>query len=376
MICLWVLPLAYAILMTCYYLGWQRIAVYESPIIAPRSSVTVIIAARNEAAYIQACIQSILDNQYPAHLLEILVVNDHSEDETVGLVEAMAAQSTVVRLLHLADFMDATTPVKGYKKKAIESAVGLAKGSLIITTDADCEVSKNWIQTLVSVFETQENIQLVTGPVLFYREKSLFECFQSLDFLGLMGITGAGIQGGWQRMGNGANLAYRKSVFTALNGYDGNTHIASGDDMFLIQKVAQQYPNSIFFLKSLEAIVFTEAKPDLSSFISQRLRWGTKNAALPEWPIRLALLLVFVFCCAIMVLGAAAIFWPTAAAYFLGFCLLKMLFDFIFLRTMAQFFRRSDLMRSFFMAFWLHTAYIALLGLGSLFGGRYTWKKR
>ena len=93
MIFLWILPLAYAILMACYYIGWQRIAVYDSPAIVPTSSVTVIVAARNEAAYIQACIQSILNNRYPTHLLEILVVNDHSEDETAALVESIAAQN-------------------------------------------------------------------------------------------------------------------------------------------------------------------------------------------------------------------------------------------------------------------------------------------
>ncbi len=376
MIALWLLPLAYATLMSSYYLGWRSVPVWATPTLkTPTMSVTVIIAARNEAAYIVACLQSILDNRYPTHLLEIIVVNDHSEDQTADLVLKFAIQYPRVRLVNLVDYMGDSLP-QGHKKKSISVAIQQATSNLIVTTDADCEVSKTWLPALVSVFEAQEHIQLVTAPVQFYREKNLLGRFQSLDFLGLMGITAAGIYSGWQRMGNGANLAYRKSVFTAVNGYEGNTHITSGDDMFLIQKVAQVYPDGVFFLKTLDALVFTEPKPDIGSFISQRLRWGTKNAALPEWPIRLALILVFLFCWAILALGIGSIFWVGYLPYFIGFCFSKMFFDYIFLREMCLFFDRRDLLRSFFASFWLHTTYIALIGLGSLIWTRYTWKSR
>lgn len=323
----------------------------------------------------EACLRSIVGGSYPSSLLEIIVIDDFSEDET-----AAVASRFPVRLIRLADFLPKEANAQANKKKAIEIGIAHARGELIVTTDADCVVPMDWLRLIVSASENQK-AKIVCAPVAFHREKNLLQRFQSLDFLGLMGITAAGVQLGWQRMGNGANLAYRKAVFEELGGFSGNAHLASGDDVFLVQKVAARWPGSVFFLKNFAATVLTEAPPDVPSFIRQRLRWGTKNAALTEWPLRLVLLTVFLFCWSILinsVLAVVGIFTGNGLllAVVLAQIFAKATFDHVFLREVCRFFKRKDLLRWFVPSFLLHTLYIPALGTASLFFKKYTWKGR
>jgi len=380
--------LTYIGLLLVYWYGWRTTPeTILSPNFTPSLPVTVVIAARNEAENILPCLVSVLACHYPPDLLEILVVDDHSTDDTTIVVDSLILKnnpkSPRIRLISPKE------NEKLGKKAAITRAVAEAQGSIILTTDADCTVTKNWILLFAAAFEHPKNAafpasaMLITGPVAFHREQTTFEYFQSLDFLGLMGITGAGIHLGFQRMGNGANLAFRKSVFEAVGGYRGNNALASGDDMFLIQRIEQQFPGSVRFLKNREATVLTRAKPDLKSFIQQRLRWGSKNAALPEWPIRIALLAVFLFCWSILfnLVYSGVQFYQranmlTCGALVIVQIMAKIAVDYLFLREMCRYFHRKDLLLHFWSSFILHTIYIPAMGIGSLVFKKFEWKGR
>lgn len=373
----------YVLLLGRYLYGWRALPGWRiPPEWKPNTRISVLIPARNEAANIRACLLSILEVSYPAHLLEIIVVDDHSGDGTAEVVRQFSGDfnlsensAPALVLLSLAGHLKPDEVVRSFKKKALEIGIARAKGDLIVTTDADCIAPKDWLLLVTSVFEEKKEVKILASPVAFHREYNLLQRFQSLDFLGLIGITGAGIQLGRQRMGNGANLAYPKAAFEAIGGFTGNEHRASGDDMFLIQKVAAQWPGSVFFLKTPAAAVLTEAKADWRSFFQQRLRWGTKNAALPEWPVRLALLAVFLFCWSIWL---NLFRWNAPGFVLLAVfqLLVKAIADYAFLREMCRFFKREDLLRWFVPSFFLHTLYIPLVGTASLFVKKYEWKER
>jgi len=202
------LALAYAGLMLVYGQGWRALPEWSAPPdFVPQMALTVIIPARNEAEHIGACLAAIVGGNYPSELLEIIVVDDHSDDATPQIVRDAAARFPVVRLLPLADFMTANDQNGAFKKKALEVAMVRAKGEIIVTTDADCVFGADWLRLMASVFELSEKpVQLLTAPVVFHHDQNLLQRFQTLDFLGLMGITGAGIHYKFQRMGNCANL--------------------------------------------------------------------------------------------------------------------------------------------------------------------------
>ncbi|MDO8366417.1 MAG: glycosyltransferase [Saprospiraceae bacterium] len=382
--------ITYGYLLIVYRRGWKALpTVRFQKDFDEKTSITVLIPARNEAGNMEACLRSVLGGSYPHNLLEVIVLDDFSEDKTAEIVQQLSeslipkksGSGSSISCIRLADQLPPEARFQPNKKKAIQLGVARAKGEIIVTTDADCIVPKDWLRHIAYAFENAP-IKMVCGPVVFHHENNLLQRFQSLDFLGLMGITGAGYPLGWHQMANGANLAYRKEAFEAVNGYAGNEHLASGDDMFLVQKVAKRWPGSIAFLKNSDATVLTEAAPGLHSFWQQRLRWGTKNAALPNWPLRLSLLTVFLFCWSIWINLAFIFFYLwTDKAYiilwiFLFQIAVKAFFDYVFLSEMCRFFNRKDLLRWFWPSFFMHTAYIPLVGTASIFMKKYQWKGR
>ncbi len=136
----------------------------------------------------------------------------------------------------------------------MEIAIGLAKGSLIVTTDADCLVQPEWLRTIASFYEEFSPV-FIAAPVVYCNPlpgdslfKKFLKIFQSLDFMTLQGITGASVYKKFHNMCNGANLAYEKKAFYEAGGFEGIDQIASGDDMLLMHKIHKIYPgkNTIF----------------------------------------------------------------------------------------------------------------------------------
>ncbi len=360
--------------MSRYYEGWISMPEWQIPLNHSfKTKVSIIIPARNEEKYIVNCIQSITRQDFPKDLYEIIIVNDFSTDKTVELIEQLNDKN--VKLLHLADFINPDEE-QSFKKKGIETAIEQAIGTLILTTDGDCEVGEEWLPLMVSYYEVKRP-KFIAAPVNFYKEKSNFERFQSLDFIGMIVLTGAGIHRKLMHMCNGANLAYEKSVFFEVGGFDGVDEMASGDDMMILQKIVAKYPNDIGFLKNTKATTFTEAKPDFKSFYQQRLRWATKSKTYKEFKMVFYLGMVWLFCVSIPLTVLAALFFGKMMLWFaLGQFLLKAIVDFFYLRMSSRYFNRGDLMRSFLYSSVAHLIYIILVGaLGNLVK-TYEWKGR
>jgi len=140
-----------------------------------------------------------------------------------------------LHLLKLEDELDGR-PLNAYKKKAIEKAIKYATGDWIVTTDADCTATKNWLLSYAALIEATQPA-FVAAPVVFTNDGTLLSMFQYIDFVSLQGVTAASVSAGFHAMCNGANLAYRKDVFYRVNGFKGIDNIASGDDMLLMNKI-------------------------------------------------------------------------------------------------------------------------------------------
>jgi cellulose synthase/poly-beta-1,6-N-acetylglucosamine synthase-like glycosyltransferase len=358
-----------AVMMICTY-GWHRLGFYKKrQNVENQTHISVLVAARNEEANIEKCIKSILAQNYPKHLFEVIVIDDHSEDQTFAILNGL--QSENLRILRLADF-----GIKGSKKKAIELGVHQAKGQLIVATDADCLTQPNWLSLIASFYE-EGKYKFIAAPVNFYQEKNTFELCQSLDFLGLMAVTGAGIELKRFNMCNGANLAYEREVFFEVDGFKGIDQLASGDDMLLMQKVALKYPDRIGYLKNTEATVFTFAKETVKSFINQRVRWASKTNSYKEFLVTGILIMVFFFCCNIPFSLFLVLFLGKPALQLFVFqCVVKLTCDIVLLYPICVFFKRKDLVKVFFPAFWGHLAYIIVVGFLANILYNYEWKGR
>ena len=348
--------------------GWLRIPFFYSTKTI-KSSVSVLIAARDEEKNIGRTIDSILAQDFPKELLEIIIVDDHSTDKTAEIVQTYAGQNVKLLQLNLSDKLNS------YKKLAITKAIDMASGEIIVTTDADCRMGKQWLKTVVQYFE-QHDSYLVSSPVVYSEEKSKFEELQTLEFLYLIGLGAAGIGNQSPTTCNGANLAYRREIFYEMGGFKGIDNVASGDDELFLHKVAEKYAHKIGFCKSREAVVYTDAKPTLKSFISQRKRWASKSTKYKDKRVVALGVSIWLFNLALIISLITFIYMlPEMNWILLTAFALKIIVEFIFMIPITKFAERVGLLQYLPVLSVLHSFYIVYIGLAGNIG-KYDWKGR
>jgi len=387
----------YAALILYYRWSWEAIPNFKLSLgVAegqtsnpkPQTKISVIIPARNEEKNIAACLDSVCAQSYPNDRFEVLVVDDHSTDNTVSIINKYSTQN--VRLLSLKDFI-AEKELNSYKKKAIEIAIQQSTGELIVTTDADCIVPGNWLQTIASFYEEYQS-EFIAAPVAFLPSPAgegpgvrFIKIFQALDFMTLQGITGASVYKKMHSMCNGANLAYTKKAFHEVGGFSGIDSIASGDDMLLMHKIYKRYPGKVMFLRSKDAIVETEPVRTIGEFFNQRIRWASKAGKYDDKRIISVLVLVYLINLVLLLLPILMLFIPGKLSIvnyqlsiinlWLVLLLLKTGIELLFLYPVAGFFNKRTLLWLFPVMQPFHILYTVVAGFLGAFG-RYTWKER
>ncbi len=355
--------MTYAALLLYIWYTWRCLRVTEDRSALQLPFFSIVIAARNESKSIRKCLESIEAVDYPAGQFEVIVVDDHSRDDTAQAIKVFPW----VQLLLLPEGSTG-------KKSALSHGIHRASGQWIATTDADCIVPPAWLRLHASAIVP--GVVAVAGPVLFAPADNALERFQALDFLGTMLVTGAGIGAQRWHLGNGANLVFSRAAFQEVGGYSRNAHHASGDDVFLLETLSGKYPNGIRFLKHLDGVVWTPPMATIPDFVRQRIRWGTKNSALAEHNIRFIGGIVWFTCCWILGLTLVALIWPTFFWPAAMGWILKGLSDGFILAESARFFHQRRHLWFFLPAQLMHTIYIAVIGTWSMMFKRTTWKDR
>jgi len=373
------LLLPYAVLIISYRQSWLKAESYQPENRNQNTTlITVVIPARNEEKNIGHCIESILLQTYPIQLFEVIIVDDNSIDSTSAIVTSFNQKN--INLIKLSDFAG-NEDLNSYKKKAIETAISLAKGNLIVTTDADCIVQPEWLKTIASYYEDTGSV-FIAAPVIYTdilpadsAFKKFFKIFQSLDFMALQGITGASVYKKIHNMCNGANLAYEKKTFYEVNGFEGIDNIASGDDMLLMHKIQKKYPDKIRYLKSTNVIVQTQQAETIKEFINQRIRWASKADRYPDIKITTVLFLVYFLNAWIFFIAVYSFFFSRSFYLFLLLFTVKTTVELFFLFPVAKFFGKQKLLWWFIPSQPFHIIYTLIAGWLGKFGS-YTWKER
>jgi cellulose synthase/poly-beta-1,6-N-acetylglucosamine synthase-like glycosyltransferase len=358
----------YLLLIVYLVKGWSKLKPPGTNQSAPTTKVTILIAARDEEERIAYTIDDILAQDYPKHLIEVIIVDDHSTDRTAAIILSYAEQG--VKLLQLKE----NKPLNSYKKKAIAEAIGRSSGDFMVATDADCRMGPQWLSSIVSYYEA-EGLFMISSPVTYFEERSMFERMQTLEFSFLIGIGAAFIGNHRASTCNGANLAYRKDIFYAVGGFKGIDDLASGDDELLLQKVAERYPGKIGFLKQREAIVYTHAKHNLDEFLQQRRRWASKSTKYKDKKVIALAITLWLFNVTLIVNACLGFYDVYYLKLFLVQLLLKSIFEIVFLVPILSFFKRSGLMILLPILSPMHIVYLVYIGLkGNT--GKYAWKGR
>ena len=368
------LTILYSLLIILYRRWFLELPEFESNAdLQPVTRFSVIIPARNEAENIDRFLSSILEQNYPAELFDVTLINDHSTDNTAEKIQQLQLKYSSLNLIELSEHIDQTT-TKAYKKKAIEIAIAASKADWIITTDADCQAYPDWLLQY-DAFIQQEKPVFVAAPVMFFNEGSFLSIFQVLDFMSLQGITAAAVSAGSHAMCNGANLAYLKSAFYEVGQFRGIDHIASGDDMLLMQKMKQRFPGKLGYLYNQKAIIQTTAMPDWKSFLNQRIRWASKADSYQDKSIFAVLLLVYLFNLSLVLLALTAFFIEDGWQHILYLLILKTLVELSFMLPISKFFNQVGTIVWFPIMQPFHILYTVIAGWMGKFGS-YQWKGR
>ncbi|HEY0653328.1 MAG TPA: glycosyltransferase [Chryseosolibacter sp.] len=224
--------------------------------------ISVVVPFRDEQESLASLLDDLRQQEFSNY--EVILVNDHSSDDSVAIAEQHRFPNvSIVQNRHLG------------KKAALDTGIEIAKGEIIVTTDADCSVGKHWLESIRKSL-VNPKIKFVFGAVGIQPQPTFFAALQRVEFASLIGSGAASSAIGFPTMSNGANLAFRKEAFAQVKGYKGNEHIASGDDEFLMRKIIQTFPDSVKFIPYADATVLTKPQKSLAEFVQQRLRWAGK----------------------------------------------------------------------------------------------------
>jgi poly-beta-1,6-N-acetyl-D-glucosamine synthase len=350
---------AYALLFAYYTRCWIDVDEFQTPLETDHFPfISVVIAARNEEKNIVNLMSALSRQSYGEQYFEIIVADDHSTDKTVSVINCNPSV-LVIKL----------EPNENGKKAAITKAIENAKGELIVATDADCIPGKDWLKTIAGFYNEKHPV-FIAAPVQYIENRSMLSAFQTIDFITLQGITAAAVDSGFHNMCNGANLAYKKDVFTEVNGFSGIDKISSGDDMLLMHKISTRYPGRVHYLKSHDAIVRTIPPLTWGDFFSQRIRWAGKTIHYKDYRIFFALLLVLLINLLFPVLLAAG-YYKTVILYLI----FKTVIELGFIYPVAKFYNQQRLLKWFLFLQPFHILYTITVGIVSQFTS-YRWKGR
>ena len=329
------LPLAlfYCLLIVLFAVAAQRARYPRDP--AYRPSVTVVVAARNEEQKIGACLDSLVRMRYPAGLLQILVIDDHSTDRTADIVREYAARDPRCELLSAGP---PQAPLRG-KPSALAYGMDHVSSEIVLFTDADCRVSDTWAEDTVSYF-ADPGVGLVAG-FTHLQGKGVFSGMQALDWFGLFTTASGALKIGFPVTAVGTNLCVRRSVYEQVGGFRGIPFSVT-EDYALFRAVVTRTKFRAVYPMDRGTLVQSDPCVDWAQLYRQKKRWFTGGRGMDALTL-LVFALLYLFHVG-LVLGL--VFGPFMLAA--QVVLMKLLADIVLVLPSLLRFRTLPLLRNMF----------------------------
>jgi len=358
----------YSLFLLSILLGLKRLKPSQTNQI-PEEFVSVIIPFRNESESIIDNVKSIIDQNYSKDDYEVIYVNDNSTDDSLQLLYEYSKPDNIKVLSLPKDYFP-----NAHKKRAIRFGIENSVGEIIVTTDADCVYSENWLSSLINNFD--EDTGFVSGPVEFLNDDGMFSKLQKLEFAGLV-ITGAGLIGiGKPTICNAANIAYRKKTYEEVNGFYDQMDLSSGDDELLMQKIAKDTKYKVRFSLNRNSIVQTKGNSSINKFYQQRKRWASKGLFYKNIRLIITLILIYLFYLALVIQPFLILFISPFFAITFGLSLVSKLFiEYLILKRGKKVLFSNLSLKPFLFAELLQVPYIIIAGFAGMFGNL-KWKER
>lgn len=335
----------------------------------PLPSVSILVSARNEEAGISKTLDSLMKQLYKGRW-DIWIADDRSTDRTPQILAEYAEKYPdrihVVTISELA-------PCESAKKNAIAKLVAASEGEILLLTDADCIVQPTWIRAMIREFEP--GIDFVAGHSYIELPTDRTNWLLNMQAVETMAyrIAGTGaLAMGTPITSTGNNLAYRRSFFEEVHGFEGVSKIQSGDDDLLLQKLAREAPWKAHYSIDPEAFVTTQGKETLPELWEQRKRWASKTTYYAPKIVAL-LVAVFIFFCLISLGYVLSFFSFNIFLATLFGVLVKLVGDSLVELRGLRIFQQKQLFKWFLPVEIIHapfTVFAVLFGIA----GHFKWK--
>lgn len=361
-----------ACLLALLYLGligyllifWRPLALH-SHCNSVHLPVSIVIVARDEATTISHTLRSISTNDYPQDLVEIILVDDQSTDDTVAIAKSLGIANLQIYSM---EGMDIGKFGKAFKKAGQYHGIASSTHDIVLTTDADCICPPSWISTMIAGLD---NGAMATGPVDIQAGDSILGLFQRYDNVGTMMTTSVGIDRQRWYSANAANMIFRKSDYHNYLSSTDVTH-ASGDDVIFLQWLAAEQ-EQVSFVNHPDAIVSTEGMSTWRRLYEQRVRWATKSYSYQHKG--LTTLWIFIFLYNLSTLAAILCApWCLMVASILVTA--KIIGDTIMLKSGSRFFGYNYPLAVAPILSLVQLLYVLIIGVSSQLRKKYIWKGR
>ncbi|MBY0486620.1 MAG: glycosyltransferase [Flavobacteriaceae bacterium] len=368
-IVLLVVLVIYVVFILQLIFGFDKVKTFIRTDEKPKTTFSIIVPFRNEEKNIPKLLRSISNLNYPKELFEIIMVDDFSTDASERIYIKWRMENGLIETTLLENLRLSNSP----KKDAISRAIPILKHEWVVTTDADCIVKKDWLLTFDN-FIQKNHTEMLVGAVVYKTKNNWFHQFQQLDLLSLQGTTIGSFGIGKPFMCNGANFAYTKKLFNEIGGFGGNNKMASGDDVFLLQKALKNHADKVHYLKNTDTIVKTKPENDLYKLFMQRVRWASKTTGYSGYYSKSLAVVVLAMNVSLVVglylLITNSLNWKTLLIVFS----IKYFVDYLLLLKSNQYLRKSKFIFPIASSF-VYPFFSSFVGLYSLVGG-FTWKGR
>lgn len=357
------LTVIYLLRMGLWLRAWKNIRVQPESR-AKQMPLSVVICFRNEREKLPVLLAQLLPQLHHVAGSEIILVDDHSTDQSAEDIQEIIAGNHEVRLFR---------PTEHAGKKACQHfAVSQTKNEWIATLDADVSIGDQWLRTLSGETYAAQS-ELLILPLAVDDHRSVFTQLQSLEFFSILFATASGAASGNAILCNGANLAFRKKLFMEFMSGRKDLNISSGDDIFLLAFAKKRNPVNWIHDKRLLATTAGETR--LTSFLAQRVRWASKTSGVNNRPMLAAAVLIFLINISLVICAAwQGLTGQLSNTWLIGFGL-KTLMDYLILRKVAIWLCKTRLMRFFPILVILYPLYAILIPLlGTIWKPR--WKER
>jgi poly-beta-1,6-N-acetyl-D-glucosamine synthase len=357
--------LAYVGLIIGFTIGLKRAFSKSQSYDESKTSVSVVVAFRDEASNLQDLLEAMIHQTFPKDKFEVILVNDHSSDSSISIIEHYCKLYANFRLVNLPED-------KHGKKAAVALGVESSNHDLIALTDADCCPSEYWIECISST--AKKGVALILGPVVMLPVEGFGQKLQALEYSSLMASAVGSFGIGHPIIASSANLAFRNDLLQ-FDVKSLNPEVTSGDDMFLLHEAKRQKRGVIQFVNDNRAIVRTAAELTIAKALSQRKRWASKSIHYKDFDTIFVGFIVLIYNLLIVVVFFAAFFVIKCFIYLFILLTIKTLVDYLLINRYLKFTGQEVLLKVFLPLQVVYPVYIVYSFLSGIFI-KNLWKGR